>query len=96
METSEVILSTLPAPPAQAPERGVAGTRFWFPSDPFVSLPPQWPHAPVHDEGPQASIFLPWDLSPQEEACCEVRLGGCVGWGQRKSTNGNTNDFLER
>lgn len=63
----------------------MAGTRFWFPSDPFVSLPPQRPHAPVHHEGPQASIFLPWDLSPQEEACCEVRLGGCVGWGQRKS-----------
>ena len=51
----------------------------------FVSLPPQRPHAPVHHEGPQASIFLLRDLSPQEEARCEVRLRGCVGWRQRKS-----------
>lgn len=39
----------------------------------------QWTCAPVHHEGPQASTFLPWDLSPQEEARCEVRLGGIGG-----------------
>ncbi|XP_070335746.1 kinesin-like protein KIF18B isoform X2 [Odocoileus virginianus] len=60
-----------PGPASRAPEGVVAGTRFWFPSDLFVSLLPQRPHAPVHHEGPQASIFLPRDLSPQEEACCE-------------------------
>ena len=63
----------------------MTSTHFWFPSDSFVSLPPQRPHAPVHHEGPQASIFLLRDLSPQEEARCEVRLRGCVGWRQRKS-----------
>lgn len=40
---------------------------------------PQWTCAPVHHERPQNNIFLPWDLSPQEEASCQVRLGRQMG-----------------
>lgn len=46
---------------------------------PSPSSLPQWTCAPVHHERPQTNIFLPWDLSPQEEASCQVRRGGCMG-----------------
>ncbi|XP_077603890.1 kinesin-like protein KIF18B isoform X1 [Crocuta crocuta] len=78
-------LSQPPHPPSRGLGGGGAGTLFWFPLTclPLPPSLPQRPCAPVHHERPQTNIFLPWELSPQEEAHCEFLSLPLPGSGPR-------------